>query len=332
MFNSADLDVLPRHRVDGELAEPKLLMPLLPMALVNGAAGIATGFSTNIWPHAPTDLIAATTAILDNRAVGKLVPSFRCWDGNVSVFDGGFSTTGKHTVLGDVSIKVKTLPVGVFPNAFQSKLQKLKGKGMVKNFDISYLESGPQFAVTFTNKTSGAAMCKNLGLVKTHSTKNLHLLDKTGVLKKYANTEAILQEYVELKLQITGRRIKHQIRAVQEELAQLGAVQRFIQLFLDGNIVFKAKSASEIDAQLSTHALLEHKQKLLSLPIRRLTQIEIEKAAAKQRSLEKTLAALQTTTPKKTYKRELKLLHDFIKPSKKRKSNDGNKHAKKCKK
>ena len=135
-----------------------------------------------------------------------------------------------------------------------------------------------------------------------------------------------------MKLQITGRRIKHQIRAVQEELAQLGAVQRFIQLFLDGNIVFKAKSASEIDAQLSTHALLEHKQKLLSLPIRRLTQIEIEKAAAKQRSLEKTLAALQATTPKKTYKRELKLLHDFIMPSKKRKGIEAARKTKKCKK
>lgn len=332
MFNAADLDVLPRHRVDGELAEPKLLMPLLPMALVNGAAGIATGFSTNIWPHAPTDLIATTIAVLDGTTVPKLVPSFRDWHGDVSVLDGGFTSTGKHTVLSDVSIKVNSLAVGLFPNTFQAKLQKLKDKGVIKNFDISYLEPGPQFAVTFAKKTSGAAMCKTLGLVKTHSTNNMHLLDKHGVLKKYGGAQDILQEYVELKLQITSRRIKHQIRAVREELDQLDAVQRFIQLFLDGNIVFKAKSAAEIDEQLQRHALLPHKQKLLSLPIRRLAAAEIEKAAAKQHSLEQTLAALQATTPKKTYKHELKLLLDFIKPGKKRKGSDENKHAKKCKK
>ena len=38
------------HDVDGEEAEPKLLAPLLPIVLLNGAAGIATGFSTNIYP------------------------------------------------------------------------------------------------------------------------------------------------------------------------------------------------------------------------------------------------------------------------------------------
>ena len=77
-----------------------------------------------------------------------------------------------------------------------------------------------------------------------------------------------------------------------------------------------AKAQAERTSQRSAHMALE------SLTHRRGATI---------RRLEQTLAALQATTPKKTYKRELELLHDFIMPSKKRKGDGGNKHAKKIK-
>ena len=52
-----------------ETTEPTVLPSALPSLLMNGSTGIAVGMATNIPPHNLNELIAATTAILDNPRV-----------------------------------------------------------------------------------------------------------------------------------------------------------------------------------------------------------------------------------------------------------------------
>jgi hypothetical protein len=44
---------------DGLFVEPETYYPVIPLILVNGALGIGTGFSTNILPHNPKDLVSS---------------------------------------------------------------------------------------------------------------------------------------------------------------------------------------------------------------------------------------------------------------------------------
>jgi DNA topoisomerase-2 len=51
---------------DGLAVEPECYWPVLPLLLVNGSVGIGTGFSTDIPPFNPNDMIA----LLRDRAGG----------------------------------------------------------------------------------------------------------------------------------------------------------------------------------------------------------------------------------------------------------------------
>jgi DNA gyrase subunit A len=51
---------------DGTLQEPTVLPAALPNLIVNGATGIAVGMATNIPPHNITEVIDATTYLIDN--------------------------------------------------------------------------------------------------------------------------------------------------------------------------------------------------------------------------------------------------------------------------
>ena len=48
IFRPEDRPVLTYLEDDGVQVEPEFYVPIIPMVLVNGAAGIGTGFSTNV--------------------------------------------------------------------------------------------------------------------------------------------------------------------------------------------------------------------------------------------------------------------------------------------
>jgi len=58
-----DLELSPAHK-DPEHEPPAFYLPVLPLVLLNGAAGIATGFATNILPRDDADVIAFIRATL----------------------------------------------------------------------------------------------------------------------------------------------------------------------------------------------------------------------------------------------------------------------------
>src|SRR5512146_3486363 len=60
---------------DGTLAEPDVLPAAAPNLLVNGASGIAVGMATNIPPHNPEEVCAASVRLLDALLDGKTLSS-----------------------------------------------------------------------------------------------------------------------------------------------------------------------------------------------------------------------------------------------------------------
>ncbi|WP_342644321.1 DNA gyrase subunit A [Mucilaginibacter sp. CSA2-8R] len=54
---------------DDSLEEPSVMPAKIPNLLVNGASGIAVGMATNMAPHNLTEVIDATTALIDNRDI-----------------------------------------------------------------------------------------------------------------------------------------------------------------------------------------------------------------------------------------------------------------------
>jgi DNA gyrase subunit A len=64
-----------RPNYDGTKSEPVVLPAKLPNLLINGATGIAVGMATNIPPHNPEEVCAASIRLLDALLEGKTLSS-----------------------------------------------------------------------------------------------------------------------------------------------------------------------------------------------------------------------------------------------------------------
>ena len=94
-FPAADDDILRRAEDDGSPVEPVSFLPVIPFVLINGTAGIGTGWSTMIPSHHPLHVVRAVRAALDDDWLSEtskslikkdpfpLHPWWRGFNGNV---------------------------------------------------------------------------------------------------------------------------------------------------------------------------------------------------------------------------------------------------------
>lgn len=81
------ISLVEKHNVDGQEAEPIWIPCDLPMHIVNGIKGVATGYSTFIPPHNPLHIIDWIFSKFDGNAPTKLIPWFKDFKGEVSVYN-----------------------------------------------------------------------------------------------------------------------------------------------------------------------------------------------------------------------------------------------------
>ncbi|MGL6132393.1 MAG: DNA gyrase subunit A [Fusobacteriaceae bacterium] len=72
-FNDEFIAVEMQKNYDETLLEPVVFCPKIPVVLVNGTSGIATGVATDIPPHNVSEIIAATTLYLNYKIRGKIM-------------------------------------------------------------------------------------------------------------------------------------------------------------------------------------------------------------------------------------------------------------------
>lgn len=116
---------------DGTPVEPVTYMPTVPMLLVNGARGIGTGFSTEVLPYNPDDIIR----VLEERLNGSLTTLADTdltpwWFGFKGAVEAGVDkkswiTRGSYTFLNDdkALIRITELPVGVWTQDYKDFLE-----------------------------------------------------------------------------------------------------------------------------------------------------------------------------------------------------------------
>jgi hypothetical protein len=86
LFPAADDPVLAYLEDDGAVVEPKWFAPVIPLVLANGAAGIATGWSTSVTTYDPRALITNVRHWIESGTSGArplLTPWFRGFTGEV---------------------------------------------------------------------------------------------------------------------------------------------------------------------------------------------------------------------------------------------------------
>jgi len=135
-----DLDVVPMvDNHDGSTQMPGTFLPLIPLVLLNGVTGIATGWSTTILPRRYDDLVGAVQDVLSRKPIRSLMPHYDNRD--VTILDIGtrekpnkYVISGKAVQKNTTTVTITELPPDKTLEKYRDKLAELEEAGKIIGF------------------------------------------------------------------------------------------------------------------------------------------------------------------------------------------------------
>ncbi|ARF09433.1 DNA gyrase/topoisomerase IV [Indivirus ILV1] len=272
VFRDEDECILKHMDDDGVAVEPEVYAPIICNALINGSSGIGTGFSTDVPPFNPLDIIKNQKALIKGEKQTKMTPWFRNFTGKVitdSTNNNAYETHGIYDITDVDTIQITELPVGTWTDNYKSYLESLvaddpknPGKGQILkkiipangrntiNFTITFLDGELQKLV----KKGETEIPKKLKLINKHSMSNMNLYDEKGILKHYTNSLDILSEFYTFRLGMYEKRKLHYLKILENKLNIIGWKIKFLDCVINGDIIVfenkKARSKQNVIEQL----------------------------------------------------------------------------------
>src|SRR6056300_24686 len=238
LFDPKDDAILNYLDDDGRSIEPDFYMPTLPMVLVNGTEGIGTGFSCYVPPFNPDDIKQNIMNILDGKGVVRMKPWFRGFKGKVFEQYDTWVTEGVWTTVVK-TVKVSELPPGRWTQDYKEYLDTLIEKKVISSYTNNSTTEDVDFEIFGYN---GKDLVKDLKMRKTFHVSNMHLFHPTKGIHKYASPEAILKDFVELRLEHYKKRKAHLIDVLEKRADLCGHKSKFVSMVIEGRlVVFKRK-------------------------------------------------------------------------------------------
>lgn len=131
LFRKEDACLLKHIDDDGDLVEPEYYLPVVPFLAINGSLGIGTGYSTNVPPHKPDDVIC----LLKKRLDGSLdtlanYPLDPWWFGfkgaTLRADEQTWITKGLYTLDDEKkTVTITELPVGTWTKDYKAFLDEM---------------------------------------------------------------------------------------------------------------------------------------------------------------------------------------------------------------
>ncbi len=345
IFKKTDNMILNKQFEDGVPIEPEFYAPIIPMVLVNGASGIGTGFSTEIPPHNPINIIDNLINMMDTIKYSEMTPYWRGFTGSVDKLkDGQYKITGKYHIEGDI-IHITELPVESWTQNYKEFLERemeavkapktpVKGKPKkVEQFIVDYKEYHTDTTVHFAIECTPGFLskCKDIEkqfkLSTTVSINNMHMFGVNGKIQRYNTVEMIMREFYTKRLCMYDDRKKYLLDELQHHINLISNKVRFILMVVNDELIVNKRKRADIEKDLEKHKFPRLAAKfndegdedgedkgtsndtsynyLLTMPIYHLTFEKIEELKKQKQEKEENYDAFSIIRPEDIWKEEL---------------------------
>ena len=331
IFPKEDDAILKYLDDDGLPVEPIYYLPIIPMILINGTKGIGTGFSTEILPHDPRDIIEYLLCKLSKKPYdGTILPQWNNFRGEViKNEDHKYTVKASYKVISKDSIHITELPIGMWTDDFKQLLENLtettdssgkKIKAIVKDYTDLSQSTNIDIKITFHNGVLQQLMNdntleKNLKLTTSFNTSNMHLFNAEDKLVKYSNVTDIIDDYFITRLEGYKKRKDYLIELLSNELLLLDNKKRYIEEILNDSLDLRKKKKDEIYQILQSkkYNLIDDTYNyLIKMPIDSVTQENIDKLINQHNEAQNNLTKIQNTTIENMWKNELIELKKYL--------------------
>jgi DNA topoisomerase-2 len=284
IFDKIDNNILINQEFEGTEIEPRFYVPNLPMILINGSEGIATGFAQKILPRNPDDIKLCIKTKLSGQAPTPIKPWFKDFNGVISqgetsnqwIIDGVFERKSLTKLI------ITELPIGYNLTSYTKILDDLEDKKKINGYSDLSENDTFKFEVQMKStdlKKDDEWILKELKLTKKVS-ENYTVLDENNRVQIYSSAEEILDHYIKVKLEYTQKRKDYLIKKLKDDTLLLASKYIFIKNVTDGNIIVNKKKKTEIISQIEPiDKIIKYEDSydyLLKMPIYSLTLEKME--------------------------------------------------------
>ena len=273
IYRKEDNCILNYLEDDGMMVEPESYYPTIPMILVNGCIGIGTGFSTDIPPHDPAEIISllrerirGTRSTLDNIA---LRPWWIGFKGPIQQSENGVWLTKGLYTFDDAKkmISIVELPIGTWTQDYKEILEELcvtndkeTKKPVLRNYEDLYNHIDIRFDLYLEPdyyedvKDNPHEFEKRFKLTTTWRTSNMVCFNDMKI-KKYECVGNMIEEFYYERIKKYEERRQKEIASLKRDAIEADAKARFLKGVLEGTIDLRRKSDEAIVEIMKKHKL-----------------------------------------------------------------------------
>ncbi len=325
LFNPDITETLPSY--DGRNQEPITLPAKIPLLLMQGADGIAVGMATRILPHNFKELIEAEIAYLEGKNF-KIFPDFPT--GGImdkSEYDRGL---GKIKLRAKIEIKdPKTLVIreicyGTTTESLIRSIDEAAKKGKIKIDSINdYTAEKVEIEISLPR---GQYAEEILDALYAFTECEVSLNSQVMVIKDNLPWETNVNEILAYNAEKVVEFLRRELEIERDRLLEKIFYKTLERIFIENRLYKKIETVKTLEMihetlqssfkpyhkELVREPLQEDREKLLQIPIRRISQFDIDRNKEEIAILQETLRTVQQNL-KNVKKYTIKHLSDLLK-------------------
>ena len=260
LFLEIDNEILEKQVFEGDEIEPKFFVPIFPVMFLNGASGMSTGFSNEILPRNPAEVIEYIKKKLagTERPRMQLLPWFKGHLGKVE-FNKELNRNESFGVVtrnNTTSYTITELPIGTEYQKYVEFLDKLCDNGTIVDYDDKCDPKTDK--ILFNIKTTREFTKKHTDERKLydafHLIKSLPevlcCIDENNRVKEFNSIQDILDMFINIRLKFYDKRKKYILESLKSKISELVSKYTFVLGIVKKTIVVSNKKKDDIIKQI----------------------------------------------------------------------------------
>lgn len=303
LFPKDDSVLLEEQWFEGDKIEPKYYVPTLPMMLVNGNEGMSIGYAQKILPRDPKQVARWVTQKASGKRLTARMDPY--WKGMTCSVEQG-DNPAQWLIKGSIERKTKnqfiitSIPVGYSLKQYQNVLDKLVDDKVIRNYDDLSDDDVFRFDVSCDKDFSSHDdewILSKLKLIKT-VTENYTCIDRENRIIQFNSANEILEAWWKVRLEFNQKRKDYVIDQLLQEAKEMDLKMIFIQGVIEGKIELRGNKEDVITKQCKDYfeEIEPHVKRFMNLPMKVLTQEEIDRLKNKIKENEKEITLWEAKT------------------------------------
>ena len=252
VMNKEDKNILIKQYFENNEIEPMFYLPAMPLILVNGSEGLASGFAQKIFSRNYDELKDKLIEKINNKNVdfNEMLPYYNNFNGTIEkIEDKKFIIKGKIHRISSTKIEIQELPVGIELKAYLKILKRLKDEKFITKF-LDKSENTFKFEIFFNrgvlDKYTDEELLYKLKLTKI-VTENYTTIDKENKVRVFKDLNELMDYYFNVKVEFLRKRISYIIDKITSEIKKLVSIYKFVSLIVNGELSLQNKTRKEIE-------------------------------------------------------------------------------------